>query len=105
LHSGGVVVLTTSSRAHAEVALSALRAAGVPAVIRSDDLGGIAPHLALGAHGTRIVVPPEHVDAAREVLGEPEPHVVRERSPLRPGAVLVGVAVAAAVVGLVWRTL
>lgn len=39
------------SRAQAELARSYLANNGVSAVVVSDDAGGAAPHLSLGAHG------------------------------------------------------
>jgi Putative prokaryotic signal transducing protein len=50
----------------AEVALTALEAAGIEASIRSDDCGGLYPQLSLGA--VDVIVRSEDLARATEVL-------------------------------------
>ena len=61
-----VAVRTFVNKIEAEVALSALEAAGIRAVIQRDDCGGIRPSLWVG--GIRLVVRREDIDLATEIL-------------------------------------
>jgi hypothetical protein len=65
-----VVVHTFGTRQEADLALSALNAAGIEAMARSDDTGGLRPHMAF-ANGVEVVVRAEDESAAREVLDLP----------------------------------
>ncbi|MCZ6677079.1 MAG: DUF2007 domain-containing protein [Candidatus Poribacteria bacterium] len=51
----------------AEVALSALEAAGIPAMIKKDDCGGYRPHLWLS--GVELLVRSEDAESAEAILG------------------------------------
>jgi hypothetical protein len=62
-----VVVQTFSDRFEAGLAKSALEAAGIDALMRPDDVGGMRPHLAL-TNGVDILVREEDADAARDIL-------------------------------------
>jgi hypothetical protein len=62
-----VVVHTFSSRPEAEVAKSALDAAGIEAMVMADDAGGTQPGFWEG-RGVAVVVNAEHEQAAREIL-------------------------------------
>ena len=65
-----VVVYAFGSGPEADMAKSALEAAGIAAIIRSDSAGGVAPHIAFSSGGFKLLVSEE--DAAREVLDLPE---------------------------------
>jgi len=60
------VVKTFLNDAEAEIAASALHAAGIEVTIHRDDGGGTYPSLDLG--GIQLVVPDADLDAARDVL-------------------------------------
>ena len=61
-----VVIRTYLNRIDAELARSALDAAGLESMIRSDDAGGQRPHLWLG--GVALLVRAEDVERAESVL-------------------------------------
>jgi Putative prokaryotic signal transducing protein len=61
-----VVLATFVNNFDAEVARSALEAAGIDVMIRADDCGGLRPHLWMG--GVEIVVRREDAERAHEVL-------------------------------------
>jgi len=63
-----VVVQSYASRPEAEFAKGALEAAGIPAMIQSDSMGGMREHLAWSGAGFKILVREEDVTDAREVL-------------------------------------
>jgi putative signal transducing protein len=63
-----VVVHTFSSRPEADVAASALEAAGIDAMIQADDGGGMRPAMAWAGVGFEVIVRASDVDAAREIL-------------------------------------
>jgi hypothetical protein len=65
-----VVVHTFSSRPEADVAKSALDAAGIDATVLADDAGGVQPGLWEG-RGVAIVVNRDDEQAAREILDTP----------------------------------
>jgi hypothetical protein len=69
-----VVARTFLSAIEAELALSALRAAGIPAMMRRDDCGGIRPSLWLS--GVAILVRACDVVAATNVLEAPTASIV-----------------------------
>lgn len=62
-----VVVKTFSDRMEAGLAMSALEAAGIDALMRPDDVGGLRPHLALTT-GVDLLVREEDAQAAFEIL-------------------------------------
>lgn len=72
-----VVVGTFINHFPADVAKSALEAAGIDAMIRSDDCGGLRPHLWMG--GVQVLVRAEDRQRALEVLREQA--VVTEEPP------------------------
>lgn len=65
-----VVVHTFGSQAEADLAISALTAAGIEAVVQRDTAGGEYPGVAL-ASGIGIIVHAADEPAAREILSLP----------------------------------
>lgn len=63
-----VVVHTFNSQAEADLAVSALEAAGIDAMVRADSAGGMRPHLAWAGAGFEVVVRATQASAARDVL-------------------------------------
>ena len=61
-----IVVGTFLKHFEADLARSALEAAGIESVIRSDDCGGLRPHLWMG--GIQLLVRPEDAAYATEVI-------------------------------------
>jgi hypothetical protein len=61
------VIRTFVNNFDAEIARSALEAAGIDAMIRADDCGGTRPHLWMG--GVELLVREEDAAEAEEVLG------------------------------------
>jgi hypothetical protein len=66
-----VVVHAFGSGPEAEMAKSALEAAGIDAMIQADSAGGMRPHLAWASGGFKVLVREQDAAAAREVL-EPQ---------------------------------
>jgi hypothetical protein len=66
-----VVVHTFNNRSEADLAKSALEAAGIDSMIQADTGGGMRPHLAWAGTGFRVLVRAEDVGPAREVLELP----------------------------------
>ncbi len=62
-----VVVHTFNTRPEADVAKSALDAAGIEAMVLGDDAGGVYPGLWEG-RGVAVVVNVENEQAARDIL-------------------------------------
>ena len=62
-----VVVQTFSDRIEADLAASALEAAGIDSFVRADDVGGTRPHM-WTTEGVELVVRAEDEAAAREIL-------------------------------------
>jgi hypothetical protein len=62
-----VVIHTFTSRPEADMAKSALDAAGIEAIVVADDAGGTQPGLWEG-RGVAVVVNRENEQAAREIL-------------------------------------
>ena len=62
-----VVIRTFLNHLDADLAKSALEAAGIPSVIRADDCGGVRPHLWMG--GVELLVDEPDQAQAEEVLG------------------------------------
>jgi putative signal transducing protein len=66
-----VVVHTYGSQPEADIAKSALDAAGIESMIQADSGGGMRPHLAWAGVGFRILVRDIDLAVAREVLELP----------------------------------
>jgi hypothetical protein len=62
-----VVIRTFLNHVDADVAKSALEAAGITSIIRADDCGGVRPHLWMG--GVELLVDDYDQAQAEEVLG------------------------------------
>ena len=67
-HPNLVLLEAYADRAEAELAKTTLEAAGIPAMIQSDSLGGMRDHLAWSGKGFKILVRAEDESEAREVL-------------------------------------
>ena len=65
-----VVVATFGDRQEAELARGALEAAGIDAMVRSDDCEGLRPGLTF-SNGAQLIVRASDADTAREILGTP----------------------------------
>ena len=65
-----VAIRTFNNGIEAEVARTALEAAGIDAVVRSDDAGGLHPGM-WTASGVRVLVRPEDSERAEEILSAP----------------------------------
>ena len=65
-----VVFRTFLNHIEADMAKMALEAAGIQAFIRSDDCGGMRPHLWMA--GIDVLVHVDEVERAEEVLGNDE---------------------------------
>jgi hypothetical protein len=61
-----VVIRTFLNHIDADIAHGALEAAGIDSLIRSDDCGGVRPHLWMG--GVALLVRDEDAERANEVL-------------------------------------
>lgn len=64
------VVRVFNNEIEAEMAMSALEAAGIESAIRRDDCGGVQPAMGLTA-GVQLIVDEENLAAATEVLDDP----------------------------------
>jgi putative signal transducing protein len=62
-----VVVRTFNDRIEADLAASALDAAGIESMIRDDDAGGMQPALAL-TNGVQLLVHADDASAAGDIL-------------------------------------
>ena len=67
-----VVVQAFNKEWEAEMAKSALNAAGIDAMIRADSVGGTRPHVAWASGGFKVLVREENAAAARGVLEPPK---------------------------------
>jgi hypothetical protein len=65
-----IVVRTFADRFEAELAHSALEAAGIEAIVRSDDAGGLRPALAF-SNGAELLVRAADAPRADEILRTP----------------------------------
>jgi len=65
-----VAVRTYLTRIDAELARTALEAGGIESMIRSDDAGGLRPHLWMG--GIALLVRQEDLERAERLLTEVE---------------------------------
>jgi hypothetical protein len=63
-----VVVNTFGTEPAADMAKSALEAAGIDAMIQADSVGGMRPHVAWSSGGFKLLVREEDEEAARGVL-------------------------------------
>lgn len=63
-----VVVQTFSDRVEADLARTALEAAGIEAMVRSDDAEGLQPGLTF-SNGAQLIVRAADAESARDVLG------------------------------------
>ncbi len=70
-----VVVRAFGTSTEAEIARSALEAAGIDSMIQADTGGGMRPHLAWAGAGFRVLVRAEDAAAARDVLDVPAKQV------------------------------
>ena len=61
------IVRTFSNRQEAELALGAIRAAGIEAILRTDDAGGLRPALSW-SNGVELVVRDDDAEEAAEIL-------------------------------------
>ena len=66
-----VVVRAFGTSTEAEIARSALEAAGIDSMIQADTGGGMRPHLAWAGAGFRVLVRAGDAAAARDVLDVP----------------------------------
>jgi len=66
-----VVVHSFGTQLEADIAKSALEAAGIDSMIQADTGGGMRPHLAWAGVGFQILVREHDLAAAREVLDLP----------------------------------
>ena len=66
-----VVVHTFNNRPEADLAKSALEAAGVDAMMQADDGGGMRPAMAWAGSALHLLVRVEDVEVAREILDLP----------------------------------
>jgi hypothetical protein len=66
-----VVARTFNTRPEADLARSALDAAGIDAMVRADSGGDMRPALAWAGDGFQVIVREEDVEAAREILDLP----------------------------------
>jgi hypothetical protein len=66
-----VVVHTYASQPEAELARSALVAAGIESMIQADSVGGMRPHVAWASGGFKVLVREEDEDEARDILEIP----------------------------------
>jgi hypothetical protein len=71
-----VVVGFYPTRGDAELAQTALAAAGIPSVVAADDAGGAYPFDLTGA--ARLLVDEADAEDAAEILSELRPHADRE---------------------------
>jgi hypothetical protein len=65
-----IAVATFGNHLEADLARSALTAAGIDSVVSADDAGGLRPHLAFSG-GVQLLVRAEDAAVAQEVLSQP----------------------------------
>ena len=66
-----VVARTFNTRPEADLAKSALNAAGIDAMVRADSGGEMRPAIAWAGDGFQVIVRAEDIEAAREILDLP----------------------------------
>jgi len=74
-----VVVHAFGDRTQADLAKSALDAAGIDAMVSGDSVGGTRPHVAWANRGYQVLVRAEDLQAARDILDLPAKVVIEER--------------------------
>jgi hypothetical protein len=67
-----VVVQAFGDQWEADLAKSALEAAGIDAMIQADSVGRTRPHVAFATGGYKVLVRAEDAAAARDVVDPPE---------------------------------
>lgn len=72
-----IVVATFNSQPEAALAKTALEAAGIDALIKSDTAGGMRPDFASKGAGIQLLVRQEDAAAASDVLEQPARRVPR----------------------------
>jgi hypothetical protein len=65
------VARTFSTRPEADLAKSALDAAGIDAMVRADSGGDMRPAMAWAGDGFQVIVRADDLEAAREILDLP----------------------------------
>jgi hypothetical protein len=73
------VARTFNTRPEADLAKSALGAAGIEAMVRADSGGNMRPALAWAGDGFQVVVRADDLEAAREILDLPARPQMRYR--------------------------
>jgi hypothetical protein len=63
-----VAIQAYATQMEADIAKSALASAGIPAVIQSDSVGGMRPHIGWSTGGFRLLVSEEDEDSSCEIL-------------------------------------
>jgi Putative prokaryotic signal transducing protein len=66
-----VVARTFNTRPEAELARSALDAAGIDAMVRADSGGDMRPAIAWAGDGFQVIVRADDLEVAREILDLP----------------------------------
>ena len=66
-----VIVHTFNNQPEAEIAKSALEAAGIDTMIQADTAGGMRPHLASTGAGYKLLIRKKDATAARKILERP----------------------------------
>jgi len=67
-HPKLVIVHAYGTRAEAELAVSELESAEIPAMIQSDSVGGMREHIAWSGAGFKLLVREDDLAAARAIL-------------------------------------
>jgi putative signal transducing protein len=70
-----IVVHTFNNRSEADLAKSALEAAGIDAMVQADDGGGMRPAMAWAGSGLHLLIRAEDLEMAREILDLPARNV------------------------------
>ncbi len=66
-----VIIHSYASQPEAELARSALAAAGIESMIQADSIGGMRPHVAWASGGFKVLVREEDEPEARDILELP----------------------------------
>jgi len=66
-----VIIHSYASQPEAELARSALSAAGIESMIQADSIGGMRPHVAWASGGFKVLVREEDEPEARDILELP----------------------------------
>jgi hypothetical protein len=74
-HPKLIVIESYTNRLAAELAITTLKSAGIPAMLQADTAGGMREHLAWSGRGFEVLVREQDVAGARDVLSlrEDEP--------------------------------